>query len=423
MINEQAAVMAAINDEEMIELLTELVNTPSPTGNEEAAARVVADFLARFNVPAEVHVFAPNRANVVARLKGTGGGPTLMLNGHLDTSYRGDEPELDGPGYKNNAVVVDEWMYGNGVHNMKSAVAAFAEILVAVSRSRTRLKGDIVLVGVAGEIERAPYGRFRGSEYLGFGVGTAYALQNGLDADMCILGEPTTCTIGLSNLGVLWIRLRVRGTTAHTQHASAAINAISRARILMDALDKWMIDYRTRYKYNGLRPAADITALEGGWPYRLSRVPIFCDTFLCLRIPPSTTPDLVVTELKAEVAALESKVGSIEVDVYVSRPAAAIDENEPVVTSLHKAHAQVLGSEPEYRPRGAYMDSSYLVANGIPTVVYGPSGRVKIADRGAGWAPDAGEHTSLKDLRQYVRVVASAAVDICSPSEKTPSRS
>ncbi len=412
----QRVVQEAIDEDEMVRLLSDLVNTPSPTGFEEKAARLIDEFLAPFpGLETHVQVFAPNRANILARLPGSGGGPTLMLNGHLDTSYTGEEAELEGPGYKNRAVVDGEWMYGNGVHNMKSAVAAFSEVLAALSRSGVRLAGDVVLAGVAGEIERSPIGRFQGPEFEGFGAGTAHALAHGLAADMCILGEPTSNSIGLSNLGVLWVRLRVVGTMAHTQHASEAINAITRARVLMDALDPWTKEYRKRYEYLGLRPAADITAIEGGWPYRVSRVPVFCDTFLCLRVPPTVSPEQVVAELEEHLSTLADKVGEIEVEVYVSHPAALIEADEPVVVALHKAHAVLTGREPEYRPRGAYMDSSHLVSHGIPTVVYGPSGRVRTDQPEAGWAPGLGEHTNLADLAQYVRVVAAATVDLCSP--------
>ena len=412
---DQRRAIAAIDYEAMATLLARLVDTPSPTGAERAAADVIADYLSSTSVELDVQAFAEGRANVIGQLRGSGSGPTLMLNGHLDTSYTGEESELSGSGYKNRSVLVDdEWMYGNGVHNMKSAVAAFAEVVASVDRSGVPLSGNIVFAAVAGEIEKSPFGRFQGPSYDGFGVGTAFALRNGLTADMCILGEPTALTIGLSNLGILWIRLSVRGTMAHTQHASEAVNAIDRARWLMDGLDRWMRDYRDRHEYKGLRPAADITAIEGGWPYRLSRTPIFCDVFVCLRLPPTTTPTAVVSELRAYLTTIESEVGSVDLDVYVSHPAAAIEADEPVVAAIHRSHLEILRTEPVYRPRGAYMDSSHLVAYGIPTVVYGPSGRIRTAHPDAGWSPDLGEHTSLTDLRTFARIITATVVDLCS---------
>lgn len=410
----QQQVVEALDHDAVVAFLARLVETPSPTGSEEQAAVVVAEYLNSTSAQVELQRFAPGRANVVARLPGRGGGSSIMLNGHLDTSYTGEEPELDGPGYKNQAVLVDgTWMYGNGVHNMKSAVAAFAEVIAAIERSKVPFAGDVVLAGVAGEIEKAPYGRYQGAAYDGFGAGTAHALRHGLHADMCILGEPTALTVGLSNLGVVWVRLGVSGTMAHTQHASEAVNAIEGARRLMDRLDPWMESYRDRHAYQDLRPAADVTAIEGGWPYRVSRTPVFCDVFVCLRVPPTTTPTQVIDELGRYVETLIPEVGTVEVEAYVSHPAAVIEADQPVVTALHRSHTAIAHAEPVYRPRGAYMDSSHLVALGIPTVIYGPSGRVRAENPDAGWSPDLGEHTNLEDLRTYTQVVAATVTQLC----------
>lgn len=414
------AVLANLRDDEVVDFLAQICEIPSPTGHELAVATYIRDRLLGIGVEARVQQFDHDRANVIGHLRGTGGGPTLMLNGHLDTSYTGEEPELVGPGYKNKAVFVgDDWLYGNGVHNMKNALASYFGVLSAIKRSGVELPGDVVLAGVAGEIERAPFGSYQGPEYQGFGTGTAYALAHGLDADMCILGEPSTNTIGLSNLGVNWVRLGTKGTMAHTQHAETATNAIYQMHKVMDRIRSWRAEYRERHAYDGVRPACDITAVNGGWPWRVSRTPVFCDLFLCIRTTPGMRTTTVRREVDELVRDLEASDPSlkIEVEFYVSHQPSEISADEPVVRAIHENHVAITESEPEYRRRTAYMDSSSLIEHGIPTVVYGASGRTNNSESQRGWSPEEGEHIYLPDLAVGTKVVAGAVVDLCSSAD------
>lgn len=414
------AVMNELQDREVVEFLAELCEIPSPTGHELAAATYIRDRLVGIGVEARLQQFDDDRANVIGHLRGSGGGPTLMLNGHIDTSYTGEEPELIGPGYKNAALFVgDDWLYGNGVHNMKNALASYFGVMAAIKRAGVELAGDVVLAGVAGEIERAPFGPYQGPEYQGYGTGTTFALAHGLDADMCILGEPSTNAIGISNLGVNWVRLGTKGTMAHTQHAETATNAIYQMKKVMDRLQSWREEYRDRHEYDGVRPACDITAINGGWPWRVSRTPVFCDLFLCIRTTPGMRTTTVRREIDELVRELESADPSltIEVEFYVTHQPSEISRDEPVVRAVHENHRAVTGSEPDYRRRTAYMDSSALNEHNIPTVVYGPSGRTNTSSAQRGWSPEEGEHIYLPDLAVGTRVVAGAVVDLCSSTD------
>jgi acetylornithine deacetylase len=314
--NLKDSILSAIDEEDTTRFLVELVEIPSPTGHELAVAEHIGARLRDFGAEVIVQQFDDDRANVIATLRGSGGGPAVMLNGHLDTSYTGLEPELEGAGYKNKAVFVDDiWLYGNGVHNMKNALASYCAIFRAVSRSGTRLRGDVILAGVAGEIEKAPFGPYQGPEYEGFGAGTTYALAHGLDADMCILGEPTANTIGVSNMGVCWVRLSTRGTMAHTQHAGLAQNAIYQMEKVLARLRTWREEYRERHEFDGIRPAADVTAINGGWPWRVSRTAVTCDVFLCLRTTPGMRTTTVRREINSLVRELETGDPSLKIVV------------------------------------------------------------------------------------------------------------
>src|SRR5579872_5698343 len=147
----------AVDRSLIVDVLTRLVDTPSPTGHESAIARVLAEIFSDHKLETRLQNLYEERYNVVGRWPGTGGGPTLLFSGHLDTSVRGDEDYLSGIGWKNKAHVVDNaWLYGNGAFNMKNGFASFIGALAAMRSCDIRLPGDMIFAGTAGEIEMAP---------------------------------------------------------------------------------------------------------------------------------------------------------------------------------------------------------------------------------------------------------------------------
>ena len=132
------------------------------------------------------------RANVLGTLSGAGGGPALMFNGHMDTSYSGREPWLAHvPGFQPEPFVREGRLYGLGISNMKGALACYVEAVRALVDAGVRLQGDLLVAAVCGEIEKAQYGEAQGAEYRGYAAGTRHLVTHGGLADMCVLGEPT----------------------------------------------------------------------------------------------------------------------------------------------------------------------------------------------------------------------------------------
>src|ERR671922_1680715 len=156
-----------IDEQRLVDFALRLVSTPSFTGSEQAAAELVRDVLDELGLQVQWQQVEDGRANVLGTWAGTGGGPSLMLNGHLDTSYSGREPWLRGiPGFQPQGFEQDGRIYGLGISNMKGALAAYVEALRALMDQGVRLKGDLLIAAVAGEIEKAQWGDgFRGREY------------------------------------------------------------------------------------------------------------------------------------------------------------------------------------------------------------------------------------------------------------------
>ena len=184
------------------------------------------------------------RANVLATRAGTGGGPTLMFNGHLDTSYSGREPWLAGiPGFQPEGFVRDGRIYGLGISNMKGALVAYLAAVRALGDAA--LKGDVMLAAVAGEIEKTQQGDAQGAEFRGYAAGSRHLVGHGGAADMCILGEPTEQKLVLAHFGTLWLRLSTSGPFIHTAFSSGRLeeNSIVRMRDVLDRVLAWLPEW------------------------------------------------------------------------------------------------------------------------------------------------------------------------------------
>ena len=103
--------------------LLDLVDISSPTGYESAIADYILSRFERAGIDASLQHVEDGRPNVVAHLRGGGDGLNLLFTGHMDTSYRGDEPYLHGDGFKPKGSFRDGWIWGLGANNMKSGLA------------------------------------------------------------------------------------------------------------------------------------------------------------------------------------------------------------------------------------------------------------------------------------------------------------
>ena len=279
-----------IDERRLVDLALRLVSTPSFTGSEQAAAELMRDELEGIGLAVQWQQVEDGRANVLGTWAGTGGGPTLMFNGHLDTSYSGREPWLQGiPGFQPEGFEQDGRIYGLGISNMKGAVASYVEAVRSLMDDGVRLRGDVMIAAVAGEIEKTQQGDAQGAEYRGYAAGSRYLVGHGGVADMCILGEPTENKLVLAHFGSLWLRLSVHGPFIHTAFSEGRRdeNSIVRMRGVLDAVLEWLPSWETEMSYGDVRGVANIGAIEGGFGWRASRTPHRTDLYLDLRVPPN----------------------------------------------------------------------------------------------------------------------------------------
>jgi acetylornithine deacetylase len=394
----------AVDRGRLVDWALRAVSTPSVTGSEQAMGELMRDTFGELGLQVQWQAVEDGRPNVVGLWPGAGGGPTLMFNGHVDTSYSGQEAWLRRiPGFQPEGFERDGRIYGLGISNMKGALACYVEAVRALIDAGVRLRGDVMIAAVSGEIEKTQQGDAQGAEYRGYAAGSRHLVTHGGVADMCILGEPTENKLVLAHFGTIWLRLSTRGPFVHTAFSSGRLeeNSIVRMRAVLDAVLEWLPRWEEEMSYDGVRGVANVGAIRGGFGWRASRTPHVTDLFLDLRVPPS------VEMAEARRKALEFARGleGVEAEVYVTAPGAEIDAAHPLVGAVADAHAEVFGSPPERDVTRWFSDASVLTRYGIATVNYGTSSGL----------PDAelGENLEIEGLVKTAAVYARAAVKIC----------
>src|SRR5438552_4528170 len=215
------AVLKHVDAGELVDLASDLIRIPSFKTEETPVVRSLESFLRRRWYDVDLQEIEPARFQTTATLRGTGGGASLMLNGHTDINaltrrWRRDPwtPTLEG-----------DRLYGHGVQNMKGGLASIIMTAEAVRRSGVRLAGDLVVACVAGETQG--------------GEGTHYLMQSGLRTDAAVVAEP----FGADNLvtvhsGIVHMAIHTYGVTGHIGRLEGTVNAVQKMTAVIDALSR-----------------------------------------------------------------------------------------------------------------------------------------------------------------------------------------
>ena len=278
-------VWAAIDKGRLKKLGMDLVDIWSPTGEESEIAHFLGERYESIGLASRLQEFETDRFNALGTLVGDGTGIEFLFCGHIDTSYSGKEPGLPKlPAYQPNAwsetdpATGEEWIYGLGIYNMKGAIACYVEALNAIQDAGVKLKGNVTVGAVGGEIEMGAVDQYQGKHYRGGGCGACYLATHGGTADMAVIGEPSEMRVVLGHMGYVYHKITVYGTPAHTTYAHNAVNAILKMKKILDALERWAPKYREAHPYGNSNANVNIAAIEGGWPWRCSRTPVFCNS-------------------------------------------------------------------------------------------------------------------------------------------------
>jgi acetylornithine deacetylase/succinyl-diaminopimelate desuccinylase-like protein len=412
-------VLAHIDRAELARLACDLVDIPSPTGQERAVADYILDWYARHGLKTVRQEVEVDRPNAVGILKGQGDGLSLMFNGHMDTSFTGTEadrrmvatmePESELRGSIDGDVV-----RGLGISNMKGGIAAFMIAAKALQESGIRLRGDLILAAVVGEISRTPIGPWQTKEFRGEGAGTRHLLTHGIQSDYAIVADGSDLNIVWTQTGVVDFKITTFGQaeaawgSRRATHPPARLNAIVKMTRVVDAVERWAEDFEERHIYQSptgpIWPKVNVGAIEGGAPYRPNYFPGVCSLYVDVRTPPGLRPVTVQHELQNALAALDVE---FELEAYKSLLGHEGQHVEPLVAALHEIYEYVVGEplqgEPPQRA-SIWTDTNVYNEMGIPAVKIGPRGK-RIGPRR--------EEIDVEEMVRAAKIYALAALDVC----------
>ena len=350
---------------------------------ESTVARALADVLRAWGLTVDVRDALPGRPNVVARVAGTGGGRSLMFNGHIDVV--GVEGMTHAPF---DATLENGRIYGRGSSDMKGGVAAMC---AAAARLRGQLRGDLIVAAVADEEWRS--------------AGTAALLGSGVRADAAIVTEPTQLRIMPAHKGFAWLEVRVYGRAAHGSRWDIGIDAIRHAGLLLAELDRVDAVELPKKQHALLgRPSLHAGSVEGG--SGLSTYPDRCTVRIERRTLPGETPDDARRELEAACFAVRARNEDFHADVELlfAQPPSDVVIDAPVVRALAKV---LVGAGLSGDPAGmsAWTDAALLNAAGIPAVCFGPGDM--------GLAHAATEYIEVREIEQATGLLEAFARSWC----------
>lgn len=318
----------------------------------------------------------PGRPSVVATHRGTGGGRSVLLNGHLDTvslaSYDGDglAPTL-----------VDGLLHGRGSYDMKGGIAAM--MAAAADVAARPHAGDLILALVADE-------EFASS-------GTEEVLRH-VRADAAIICEPTEAELVVAHRGFAWFDVDIHGRAAHGSRRDLGVDAIVKAGHFLVALEHYDNDVAGRVPHLLLGTGSVHASLISGGE-ELSTYPATCRVSFERRTLPGETSAAIEAELRTILDALAAADPDFRYTLHpgLSRNAHSVDPSTPVAVALADAHRRVTGDAVVVRGEQFWTDAALLAEAGIPTVLYGVRGG------GAHAADEWVQIDSLHEVRAVLR--------------------
>ncbi|MGQ9552081.1 MAG: M20/M25/M40 family metallo-hydrolase [Candidatus Bathycorpusculaceae bacterium] len=221
-------------EEEVTYLLSDLIriDTTNPPGNESEAAKYLIRNLSVEGINCEFFESEPGRGSVVSRLRGTGEKPSLLLLSHLDV-VAADRREWSVHPF--SGLVKDGFVWGRGALDMKGMTAIEVMTLKLLKRKGVKLRGDVILAATADE-ER---GGNAGAGYLVDNfpekILANYVLNEGGGLAIPVKGK-NVYTVQTAEKGILWLKIKAKGTPGHGSVPGAADNAIMRMNSVVEKL-------------------------------------------------------------------------------------------------------------------------------------------------------------------------------------------
>ena len=401
----QKKVLDRIDDEEVVRLASDLIRIPSFTTEETPCAEWIAGYLRDQGVEAELQEIEPGRKQAVARLRGTGGGKSIMLNGHIDIDPLASGWTRD----PFQPWIADGKIFGHGIFNMKAGVTACIMAALALKRAAVPLRGDVVIACVAAELNS--------------GVGTIHAIKNGYRTDMAVIPEPYGArTIITKHTGSMDVVVHTLGRATHISKKEQGSDAIAKMMRAVAAINAMKMTAVHDPDLPGL-PRLNVGSVIGGRGrnYNLRgayTVSDFCTAYVNVRFNTSQSGETILADIRRTLDALKADDPEFQYEIEfppelsrglgrLAKAAVDVPVTEPIVQMVKRNLKTLSGHDPEYlgvRLPQSYAgnDTTHLWQAGIPCCLYGPGG---------GYTDYHDVHTNLDELFLVTRVLALTALE------------
>jgi len=416
--------LAEIKDDEVIQLEKDLVCIPSYTTEEHRLAEFVGDFLADQGINVEMQeVDLPHNKrssnqssnNVIGRIRGSGDGPSLMFNGHMDHGPIGGRNVADYSEWQRdpfNPVVEGDFLYGKGSQDEKGGLCAFLSAGRAIQRVGVRPRGDIVFAAVCGHKTNS--------------VGTKALVDAGIMTDMAINSENARNCIVPLHVGLIKAKVHIFAERHHPRYRKRFSELCEKPTVInqsvkfVSVLGQDCEPHQLESSWLTYQPHPDLSdfpthRIDGieSYGYQHQAVSIY------FRTVPGQTEESVRRDLERVLDNISSKDPNFQARVEMQVHGLAMDTpyDAPIVATLSHFHQQVTGQEPLVGPEGRYGnygDGSLLSAAGISTCIYGPGGRdLDYSYRVMKGELPPDEQISISQLLVAARVMTLTAVELC----------
>jgi len=350
---------------------------------EAEIACYVAEFLRSSGLETHVQKVGSGRSNVVGVLRGSKGGRSLMLNGHLDTvGVAGMEAPF-------SARIENGCLYGRGALDMKGGIAA-ALLAAATLAKESRLEGDVVVAAVADEEHKS--------------LGTRALLEE-LKTDAAIALEPTDLAVATAHKGFAWAEVETYGNAAHGSRPREGVDAIALMGRFLAGLER----LQARLELAPAHPllghgSVHASIISGG--QELSSYPAECRLGVERRLLPGEDVATFKRELGEIDAELSGQDPRFRASIVMGYSAFALEtaRESPIAKTLLACAQRSIGARAEFGAQSFWTDAALLNEAGIASVLFGPGG--------AG-LHSAVEYVRLEDVALCAETVVECARAFC----------
>jgi acetylornithine deacetylase/succinyl-diaminopimelate desuccinylase-like protein len=352
----------------------ELTAIHSPTGRERAASEHMTRYLAEIGVEATYQPMGDASGNAIGRIRGDGGGPSLLLYAPIDTHLDATADEVPWVGPRLRADMIpcvreqEGLLIGLGASNPKAMVTTLAEAVRVVSAANVPLKGDLFVAYASGgmPVDLASSGN------RGLSDGVSHLLTRGVHTDYALVMKPGNAVYH-EEAGLCWFKVSVKGTLGYAgmPHGLPRFRGsiVPAAKVIL-ALAEWLPRYTERNSSGQVAPQGWIACLRSGWSDRVAFPSATTEIYLDIRCNPRTPPAEVKAQFEEAVCDILARHSDIELgwEMTASLPGASTDPRSWIIQSAIRAWEEIEGKPHPAPPRTSGQTDISMIRNlGIPT--------------------------------------------------------